>query len=329
MIPEITLNDIELFDIEITTDCNAACPQCARELFKDKLVKQHITLKQFQNAFTPNIINGKTIELSGVWGDPVKHPECLEILEYIVKNNCKVYIDTNGGYQTAEWWSRLGKVANTYNNRLQIRWSIDGHKETNHIYRRNTKFDIIIRNMNSYLESANAPKDHNIWSFILFEHNLHELEIARQHAKKVGLRFQTRQSHRSPVKITNQKNSELSNIEPVVHDVVPGIQEVENFKNCRLYHGKQIFVGSDYKVWPCCFIWDEVSRNKKNILEKFKIFDQDWNNLDKHSLNDIIQHEYYQKILKESWNQSHSMHLDRCVSTCFKNKINVVTNEYE
>lgn len=323
----MNINDIEMFEIEISSDCNAACPMCSREMFKDHLVSRNITYNQFTDAFTPKILNGKIVEFSGVWGDAIKNPECLEIIEYIVSNNCRVWMDTNGGYQTKKWWANLGKVSKKYNNRIQIRWAIDGHKETNHIYRKNTKFDIIERNMTAYLKESEAPDNHNIWSFIPFEHNLYELETAKEHANELGLRFQIRQSSRDPVKTTVRidKNTEKEVLIKTV--IFENNKTSKSIKDCRFYHNKWIFIGSDFKVWPCCFIWDEVSRNRKNILEKFKDFHPNWNDLRHHTLESILNHKYYQNTLMDSWDSNHPMHLDRCVRTCLKDKRNKILSE--
>jgi MoaA/NifB/PqqE/SkfB family radical SAM enzyme len=318
------IDDITLFDVEITSDCNAACPMCSREMFKESVVKRNITLRQFKKSFPTELIKNKDFEFSGVLGDAIKNPECFEIVEHVLQSGAKLLIDTNGGYQTEHWWRELGILAKKFNNNLKIRWAIDGFRNTNHIYRQNTKFNVILRNLNAYTAAAEAPSKHNVWSFILFDHNLCDLDNARNYANSLGLQFQTRQSHRGEIKTTLKKNDPT---EVVINTLtVVEFQELKTI-NCRLYHEKMLFVGSDYRVWPCCFIWDEVFMNLKNINEKYKEYGDSWNDLDKHSLEEILNHEYYQKILKDSWDETHPKHLRRCIRTCLKNRRNIITNE--
>jgi MoaA/NifB/PqqE/SkfB family radical SAM enzyme len=343
------IDDITMFDVEITSECNAACPMCAREMFKESVVKRNITLTQFKKAFPTELIKNKNFEFSGVLGDAIKNPECFEIVEYVLQSGSKLLIDTNGGYQTEHWWKELGILSKKFNNNLKIRWAIDGFRNTNHIYRQNTKFDIILRNLNAYISAAEAPLKHNVWSFILFDHNLCELDEARDYATSLGLQFQTRQSHRNSIKTNLKKNNSteivintstslnyfLKNVYPTKKtEEIKLISKIFGSKfqelktiNCRFYHEKNLFVGSDYRVWPCCFIWDEIFANRKNINEKYKEYGDSWNDLEKHSLEEILNHEYYQKILKDSWDETHPKHLQRCIRTCLKNKRNIVTDE--
>lgn len=92
-------------------------------------------------------------------------------------------------------------------------------------------------------------------------------------------------------------------------------------------------VTPDNKVWPCCFFsnaWAkrEVYNNKGRIKEYDSIAfvedeklmnlmnnDPNWNNLEHHSLDEIIEHEIFQTyIYKEGWNSNSPPKV--CVNNC-------------
>jgi len=283
------------------------------------------------------------------------------MVDYLVTNGAYCELSTNGGYQTAQWWKSLGAIANDYPGRLHIHFCVDGHKETNHIYRVNTKFDVIERNMQAF--SSVAPKENASWIYIVFDHNEHELEIAKQHAKELGFKFATRTGMRNSYddwvatlkrkqnkKIVEEKKT-ITTTGEKEHSKVKTVKEldkfIEEYQNtkvdeskikeitdsivCKYIHEGEIFIASDLTMWPCCFLWDSAFKNKEGILDKLSNFDPNWNSLKVHSIQEVMKHPWYQKLLKASWHPYHGMHLPRCIKTCAKNKayhneINYVVN---
>ena len=79
--------------IDITTYCNAACPQCHRtnpdNLNKvDWLPLVQWSLKDFMISFTTeDMIKIDKFELCGTWGDPIMNKDVKEIIEYIIENS--------------------------------------------------------------------------------------------------------------------------------------------------------------------------------------------------------------------------------------------------
>ena len=73
-------------------------------------------------------------------------------------------------------------------------------------------------------------------------------------------------------------------------------------------------------MWPCCFLSDWWSKGKEEIRGKLAEYGSDWNDLRVHSIDEILAHPWFDKILAESWNPQHSKHLPRCIRTCAYNK---------
>jgi hypothetical protein len=70
-------------------------------------------------------------------------------------------------------------------------------------------------------------------------------------------------------------------------------------------------------------------KNKENIKEKLSEYGNDWNSLKTHSIDEILSHTWFDKLLEESWNPGHEKHLVRCIRTCaynqaYQNEINYV-----
>jgi hypothetical protein len=50
------------------------------------------------------------------------------------------------------------------------------------------------------------------------------------------------------------------------------------------------------------------------------VFPKDWNNLRVHSIEEILRSDYYQQVLRDSWDPAHNLHISRCIRTCAKNR---------
>lgn len=328
-------------ELEITSDCNAACPGCARTLNSDLLQINSFTLQDLQRIFPSKDIKNNQFKFCGVLGDPIVNPDCLKMIEWLVYNGGYCEISTNGGYNNADWWSRLGQVASAYPGMLHIHFCADGHKETNHIYRVNTVWKVLERNIAAYTDAGGV----GTWIFIVFDHNEHEVEEARQLAQQLGFRFATRTGMRNSYhdwtakigkknaqvekKITTTGAKEHSKVKIVkeldrfIESEVKDIQETKEIISsidCKYYHGDEIFVAANSTLWPCCFLWDSAFKNKESILDKYSVFPKDWNNLRVHSIEEILSSDYYQQVLRDSWDPAHNLHISRCIRTCAKNR---------
>jgi MoaA/NifB/PqqE/SkfB family radical SAM enzyme len=342
----INIDNVHKIELEITSDCNAACPGCARTLNKDILRVNHFTLQDLQRMFPDERhIRRKDFRLCGVLGDPAIHPELVPMVEYLLTNGGIVTISTNGGVGPRDMWYRLGQLSDQYKDNFIMMFCIDGHKETNHIYRVNTKWNIVERNVTAFCENS-FKEGNNKWVFIVFDHNEHEVEIAKAHAKSLGLKFLIRTGMRNSyfqwtaeiakkeargsvkkekVKITTTGDKEHKRKDEVLElDKLIETNQVDekviNTIVCKYIHEGEIFINSHQEMWPCCFLWDSAFKNKENILEKLSEYQTGWNSLKHQTIEDVMKHPWYTKVLEESWNPTHSKHLNRCVKSCGFNK---------
>ena len=141
--------------LDITTNCNAACPQCHRT--DPKTLKKvgwlpliQWSLEQFKTAFPPKTLERiNTINFCGSLGDPIMCKDIFEICEYIIdESKCYIIINTNGSIRDEYWWTHLGYIIK---DRGQMVFDIDGSTQEMHeFYRQKTNLDTIIENMKAY-----------------------------------------------------------------------------------------------------------------------------------------------------------------------------------
>jgi hypothetical protein len=337
---------IKKVELEITSDCNAACPGCARTLNNDLLQLNNINLQDIKRIFPPANYAGIEFKFCGVLGDPAINTECVDMVEYLTSLGGYCELSTNGGIQTTEWWARLGSIAAKRPGLVHVHFCIDGHKETNHIYRTNTKWSVIERNIYAYAKTA--PSYHATWIYIVFDHNEHELEIAKTHATVLEFNFATRTGMRNSyhqwIAKLGKKNSEIKKVITTTgnkeHSKKDVMKEIDNFIKdykqdktdinktqemldsivCKYIHENEIFIASNQTMWPCCFLWDSAFKNQEGIVEKLNAFEPNWNSLKYHSIAKIQQHPWFRELLAASWDPNHELHFSRCIRTCAKNK---------
>lgn len=338
--------NLKKIELEITNNCNAACPGCTRTQNLNLIKNNSFTYADFKSIFSNHDYTGTEFKFCGVLGDPAMNEDCADMVEHVLKLGGRCEISTNGGVQPASWWEKLGNIASTYPGLLDVHFCIDGHATTNHIYRINTKWSVIERNIESYAKTA--PINHATWVYILFDHNEADLEKAKNHAKQLGFKFALRTGMRNSYytwisKANPKKNNSNVNITTTgikEHSKVNIVKEldkfIEDYKNnnvdenekikilnsivCKYVHEDEIFIANDLTMWPCCFLWDAAFKDRENIIKKLNVFEPDWNSLRYHSIEEIRNHPWFKNLLKESWDPAHFLHFNRCIKTCAKNK---------
>ena len=63
-----------------------------------------------------------------------------------------------------------------------------------------------------------------------------------------------------------------------------------------------------------------IPSNQEGIIDRLNQFEPNWNSLNYHTVNEILQHPWYTRLLGASWDPDHELHFARCIRTCAKNK---------
>jgi len=192
-----TYNQIKTVHLEVTDSCNASCPMCARNINggedNPQLPNTELSIEDIKKIFDPKFIAQlERIYMCGNYGDPIAAKDTLEIFEYFRKHNDKIMLSmhTNGSAKKPEWWSKLAKVLG---RKGYVIFSIDGLEDTNNLYRQNTIWSKIMANAEAFIEAGGRAR----WDYIVFAHNEHQVEEAKELAKKIGFeKFQYKKSAR-------------------------------------------------------------------------------------------------------------------------------------
>jgi MoaA/NifB/PqqE/SkfB family radical SAM enzyme len=142
----------------------------------------HLERHVIDQAFDADLCGRlRQIFFCGSYGDPIMHPDFLDILRDFRKKNPTLwlYVHTNGGAHDPDYWAEIAKIMAGYG---QIDFGIDGLEDTLHLYRRNVKYNRVIENAQAYIRAGGRAQ----WNFIVFRHNEHQVETVKQLGPQLG-----------------------------------------------------------------------------------------------------------------------------------------------
>lgn len=273
------IEDIRSIHLEMTQNCQAACPMCDRNQ-NGGAVNPHINLDELslddcKNIFSVDFLKQlKKIYMCGNLGDPIIAKDTLEVFEYFRTHNKTLWLNmhTNGGAREESWWKDIAKV---FGDHGDVTFSVDGLQDTNHLYRQNVQWDKVERSMKSFVNAGGRAR----WDYLIFEHNQHQVDEAKALAEKWGVqKFVSKKtgrfiSSKSEKKEQHQainrkgkdtttlkkpdeqyQNKELNKFDMLVekygsmdayYDVVP--------INCKVKDEGNLFITAEGLALPCCW----------------------------------------------------------------------------
>lgn len=332
---------ITTLQIDCTSYCNSFCGECARNIQGGEkhphLKLQHMTLDMWENITANNSLEYiDKIIFNGNFGDICMHPNILEILEYVnrTKKDISIQIHTNGSNRTLEFWKDLAIVLKKFSGH-EVIFGIDGLEDTSSRYRRGTNFNTTIENAKAMI----AEDAFVTWRFIVFDHNKHQIEEASKYAKSLGFtRFVLNRSYNTDFKVKEYKSFPADHITAPSRNEVKDLLEKYRFNNkqeeykqitknnpisssCPWESDRQIQIDFLGRVLPCCYfsmlpIKRDVDTGKvygsyKWLEDKYNEYD-DFNDLSKHSLKDILSHKFFKEDLITAWNNNEFDVCNKC-----------------
>lgn len=264
-----SFNELRSVHLEITNQCQASCPMCARNnhgaLANPLLVDQSWTLGDFTTIFNQEVLNTvRFIYFCGNFGDPILNPNLPAMCLYLKKQmpSVRVHIHTNGGARNSAWWKELAK--SLPEDHLVV-FGIDGLEDTHHLYRIGTTYDNVIKNASTFInEGGNAE-----WCFIKFKHNQHQEDEARSRAVKLGFKqFTLKNSSRflgePKYPVWDKSGYTTHIIEPPEDNKVHFISKsmIESYKQtimpleikCKVQRSKELYIDAYKNIFPCCWV---------------------------------------------------------------------------
>lgn len=269
---------IRALHLELTNQCNAACPMCPRNepgrFERPDLVHAELRLDDIRSMALDQTLPGLAwIVLCGNFGDPACAQDLLSIVEYLraIQSAARLALDTNGSVHTPQWWARLGRLLSRPGD--TVTFAIDGLKDTNPLYRRGTNFDRILENARSFI----AAGGNAWWDFLVFRHNEHEVDAARDMAKQLGFqRFHVKRTARfleaDAIRQVYRRDGSLSHILELPHNpeyVHPAYHKAAEIAaafgslealfdscmiDCNAAAEAMIYVDCKGQAFPCCWL---------------------------------------------------------------------------
>lgn len=179
-------NVIDEYQLEITSYCNAACPQCPRNINGGDInpymplvhLPREVINRNFDTALCQRL---RQIFFCGSYGDPGMHPDFLGILHDFRTKSPRLwlYVHTNGGMHNEDYWGQVGELLGPDG---QIDFGIDGLEDTLHLYRKNVDYHKVMANVRAFIQAGGRAQ----WNFIVFQHNEHQVEQARALSQELG-----------------------------------------------------------------------------------------------------------------------------------------------
>ena len=334
--------DIREVHLEITTRCNASCPQCPRNLsggaVNPALPMAELTLSDVRRIFPRELVTRlRKLYACGNYGDPMVAKDTLEIFRYFRAANPTMELGmfTNGSGRTATFWEDLAKTVS------YVRFSIDGLEDTNHVYRRGTQWTRIMESVTAFIAAGGRAE----WDFIVFRHNEHQIEEARALAEKIGFRrFFVKKTSRffsagtvSDKRVLERDGSDAYVIEepenPILRNpAVVRLAQIDRFSSyqaeaditCKATAHGRVYVSAEGLVFPCCWtgalyppgraagtaqMWDLVRRLPR---EKASLDARE------SSIRETVEGPFFQELVPAGWPKRSVKdgRLEPCVRAC-------------
>ena len=360
MLMSFNYQQIDEYQIEITSLCNAACPQCPRnnngEGINPYMPLVSLSRSVVDQAFPAELCQRiRQIFFCGSYGDPIAHPNFLDILKDFRKKSPTIwlYIHTNGGIKNTAWWKELAEVIDGYG---KIDFGIDGLEDTNHLYRKNVKFNRVMENVKAFISAGGKAQ----WNYIVFAHNEHQVSEAEQLSKELGFEsFLPRNTGRflhhgqveeltswpvtgknaytiAPPTNSKYRNKSLINLINLKQEYKPIDTYFDTTEiKCDALLGNKVVITAEGLVLPCNFfthnLYDARFRDpsilpganalsfvngKNQVAEIIEQFGKDSLNINNNSLEEIFKNGFWQHVV-DSWKKKIAEgRIFECAMTC-------------
>lgn len=272
--------DIRNVHLEITQRCQAACPMCDRNenggADNKHMTNAELSLADCKKIFPPEFIKQlNTMYMCGNLGDPIMAADTLEVFKYFREHNPTMWLsmNTNAGARDAKWWTELASVLG---HKGAVIFSVDGLQDTNHIYRQNVNWDKVENSMKSFISAGGKAR----WDFIIFDHNQHQVDEAKQLSIDMGFdKFVSKKTARffstaanagkTLHQAVNRKgqetvllkmpevkfqNAALSKEDSIIakHGSMANYNDTCQI-NCKVKDSGNIFITAEGHLMPCCW----------------------------------------------------------------------------
>jgi hypothetical protein len=296
----MTWNNIKRLHVELSSDCNAACPNCARHPTGSYYINPTIkkgskwTIEETKKRLpSEDLKDLEFIHINGVFGDFITNNDAIPIIRYFRESAPSAFIscNTNGSARNKKWWSELGSIPN-----INVTFALDGLSDTHHLYRRDTDWHTIIENATTYINAGGYAT----WQMIVFEHNKHQIEECENISKRLGFKRFSHKNTDRPSIIVRDRNGEYSHqinrvdvIDFNTKKTISSLRKIEELlksgtfninpkidklplsdkSDCLSVSMRKVYIDSNWMVMPCCVIGSIAAQG--SIDDRYNDFKKD------------------------------------------------------
>jgi MoaA/NifB/PqqE/SkfB family radical SAM enzyme len=287
---------IKAIHIELTSHCNAHCPQCARNreggLPIASLPMGELRLADLCQILPQTVVQElDRIQFCGVYGEPTCAQDFLAICAYLKACNSRIELEleTNGSTHDTGWWAETASMVQ------DASFGIDGLEDTHSLYRRGTQWEKVLANATAYLKAGGRAT----WVFLVFRHNEHQVEEARRLSHELGFhRFQIRRSSRffakgvdrpsAPVRHPDGTLAHLLEPPRALHwrnaNPMAPPASVSAVVSCPYERAGKVFLSFQGLVFPCCYLAkiyrEQAGLQEQDFVTLLRGLDQDLSHID-------------------------------------------------
>ncbi|KPJ74802.1 MAG: hypothetical protein AMJ54_16575 [Deltaproteobacteria bacterium SG8_13] len=308
---------------EITDLCNLKCPMCPRTDTRNRCrpVKglQHIQFffkdakKLMPEAFLKQV---QRIDFCGNFGDPCMARDFFDICEMLIARcGVTVMVSTNGSMRRPQWWERLGRLFAGTPSWLEFH--VDGLADTNHLYRIGARWENIAANAAAFI-AAGGRAD---WHFILFKHNQHQVQQAREMARAMGFaafvptdtgRFpdggkiaymHPEGDWRSLEQATVRLHDDPDNAAPAGRSSHRSMTGADETIVCTAAEKNRFFIDAAGYLAPCCWVSNRDPLRPGDMLRAIAAAGKDPEhfNIRRRPIADILKDDLFSRVFPQLW----------------------------
>lgn len=351
--------EIDSVQIDHNTTCNLRCPQCARIHYGElnpELEMKELSVDLYKKVFTPSFSRQlRFVLFCGNYGDAIAATNIVEVVEYLKSAGVKaISIFTNGSLRSATWWENFADLLNRPGDK--VCFSIDGLEDTNAVYRRGSNFKKIIENADAFIRRGGKARwdylvfDHNQhqveeaqalakeMGFVQFKVKKTNRFIQDSHykagkgAKEEDVFRASKGKPREKVAVIRAPSREeyrtsgVSRFDQIVKQHKSWFSYVDATSiQCKAQKLRSVFLDFDGRLWPCTWLaaplhfYGEANTQKNQLKQLIEKYGYDFNNLYKHTLEEVLSHQWMGEDLSCSWRSrmtDSTFKLMTCGRTC-------------
>ncbi|MFC1885339.1 radical SAM/SPASM domain-containing protein [Thermodesulfobacteriota bacterium] len=225
--------------IDVSNRCNLHCPYCPtgarRKSGRDKNTVDPSYIERLLSDMGNYLISANLFN----WGEPFLHPQICKIVKMFNENHVATHISSNLNPLNKGLMEEISQSGLDY-----LTVSLSGiSQEVYQQYHRGGKIDTVTENLRhliAHKKKNNKKRPVIEWKYLLFKHNRHEVEKAREISSKLGVDI---------FRVVRGGGEERATLNES--------EAPRSFKGTKICHQlwHTVVINADGAIPPCCYLF--------------------------------------------------------------------------